>query len=96
MQKVGKDELVEVVDNTTFKLWCNQMCFNTYHASAFFNISRSNVYKYLDTNNSVAVKGPILRVCQMVSMLPLKQRLVFIKDVMKETGHDWPAIKPIR
>lgn len=94
---MSKSSIVEVRDKKTFRVWCNQMHFSTKHVAGVLDVSRSNVYKYLNTDSGNDMRGPIVLLCNLISNLEGKERLAFIRDRLKNSGvtEHWPAELPI-
>lgn len=94
---MAKNKIVTVKDKVTFRKWCNQMHFSTKQAAAVLDVSRSNIYKYLELKSGIELRGPIVLLCNLISELPGKERMDFIQNRLAESNETehWPAEVPL-
>jgi hypothetical protein len=86
-------DVLRVKDKVSFRNWCHRMYFSTKHVAAVLDVSRSNVYKYLDLDTDINMKGPLVLLCDLITDMPGEQRMQYIVDRLNQSAEKepWPA-----
>lgn len=81
----------------SFRRWCSSMRLNAMQAAAIFDLSRPNLYKYLDEEQPLQVRGVVVLTCNLLNMLPAEQRDAVIRERLKaaKVTDVWPAEQPV-
>jgi hypothetical protein len=97
-QEPTGNKMIQVVDKPTFRQWCNEMQLNPKQAAVIFNLSVSNIYKYLSEDEGKSLKGPVLLACDLMNTLSKRTRPQKIRALLMNSPKvgQWPSKKPIK